>query len=238
MNKLNIINLNQEKIYVKYRIKVKYKNINIRISDFYGEKDSKKIKEYVNKTLDLLPKNILDYLIINNFTINIVSRRYLNIFILQDLYGQDCKVLKKDKLLHFWKNRILKTREGYYIWGRKEIFTIYKKNDFERLLLHEIAHFLDYKGKFNIDYQKIIKMINKNYFRRIDELNFYNVYCCEKKKSNFRKYYKNKPSEYFAEFFARYILNINKVEKYKAICKKINKLEKSCTFVEDFIKLF
>lgn len=225
---------NKEKVYIKYTTITIYKGINIKISDFYKHKELKKIQDYVYNTIDFLEENILMYLIINNFTINIVSPKYLKSNIFKHLYGQNKKRLKKEGLLN--------KRAGIYIWGRKEVFLIYNKNDIERLLLHEIAHFLDYQGEFNIVFEDIIKMkkLNKQNFRRTHDADFYEIYNSESIESGFKNHNVKSYYEYFAECFAIYILNKNKneVKKFKDRYKRIDKLEKSCCFIESFIKSF
>lgn len=231
-----------------YRCLGKYKGVHIYISNKYSYKKYKKIEKRIKEVVDILPENILNYLKLKNFKIRIVDKIYIQNYIIKDLYRtNNLNELKKIDKISENKNRI-----GLYLFGRMEIFVVYQDSivekfrfydEFKKLLLHEIAHFLDYKKQYNLTTKYFLFIEDKDNgeeldyeerFRRSDNSKFKDIMSKEKwiYAIFWDKHYKEKYSEYFAEAFAKYLLMNSKLNKI------LSKIFKTHKYIEKFIHEF
>ncbi|MDU7150148.1 MAG: hypothetical protein E6300_16860 [Clostridium sp.] len=206
--------------------------IKINICKSYNADEVSDIIKNVNEATKRLPEKILNHLIKNEFEIEVVSKE----FIVNEVYSGFNNMSLKNKKKENKKNKN-DTRNGCYIWGKRCIYVILV-NDMNKVILHEIGHFLDYKGKMNIDYKDFKKFrwndrLNIKHFRESYNSEFLKIYKAERGKYNrkdvFEEHYRKKYSEHFAESFSRYI----RTDK-----KFIQEFEKSKSYIKKFIDLF
>jgi hypothetical protein len=227
--------------------------IKIKICKSYNKNKLLYIDENVNEAIKSLPENLLNHLRKNNFEINIVSKKYIN----YTLESESNNRTKMDKRINKLRRLFGNTRNGCYRWGELCIYvSLYKNVDMQKVILHEIGHFIDYKGKFNInckeykeynkqdkDFKKykgdkteFLKNENIEPFRRSFNNQFLNIYYEErdnyKKNYKNRNYYKSKYSEHFAESFSRYCINSSEREEL------FNDFKKTFQYIKKFIEEF
>lgn len=246
-----------ENNFIKYYVPYEYEGIIINISNLYSKSRFKSILQKIKPCIDKIPENILNYLKINNFRINIVSPRYLNIYVLKDLFKKDYERLIYDgfikegnviKQVIFRKKVYLSkligdySRTGCFIWGRNEIFLRYSihidhfiSNELEENFFHELGHYLDYDYKDNISYEDIIDLrsTKNNSFRRCTDVKFLDIYENERVESKLEYYYIENFSEYFAQVFAVHFLVAMGKKKYKKY-----QMKGSSKYIKEFIDNF
>ena len=209
----------------------------------------KKRRKFIRATkgaIKVLPPNILNYLQKHNFTIKFVSKKYLNLGLYQDLFNKTSEELKIDGLNtenNDLKNYKKNGRAGLYIWGTKNIYVSFVSIETTLLILHEISHFLDYNGAFDLSYDDLIKIkgddhINQT-FRRCNDGKFPSMYVAEKYFIR-EAYYRASYSEFFAETLARYLLTKPSSNFLNRILFPFSKKKyiKTYEYMEDFVKNF
>ena len=226
---------------MKYGYTYVYECITINICETYREEEISIIDKCIEEAIKKIPENIKKHLEKNNFEINVVSKKYINKEIYLENDGITMLEIIKRKFKTLTKYiTFSNSRNGCFIWGKCCIYVILHK-DMEKIILHEIGHFLDYIGKSSLVYEdinelrkqdkKIPVLIKKGIkpFRKSGNLVFFAIYKKEKKGYSFlEEHYKNKYSEHFAESFARYLMKDSKLSKF-------TKTEK---YVKEFIENF
>lgn len=223
-----------------------HKGIEINISPTYTLEEIGTINKCIEEAIKKIPENIMKHLKINNFEINVVSKRFLN----KEIHLKFDGITKREIIKEEFKSITKSNRRGYYIWGTCCIYVmLYKEKEklilhekMEKLILHEIGHFLDYIGKSPLAYEEIKKLrkedkeisivIEKDIkpFRKSCNNIFSEIYECEKKGYSVTdSHYKNKYSEHFAESFSRKLMKDSKC---------INEFPKTIEYIEEFIKDF